>query len=110
MSPTDTNKLLRQKPSGTFLFRFSSVPGCYSISVNNQGQIGHWRIVADKTNNHLYFWINNRKYQSLRNVVEIHLIEPLQVKEGGTQNPISLERPLERDTRGNQTETLYQEL
>lgn len=111
ISPNETNKILRTKPTGTFFFRFSSVPGCYSLSVNNQGQIGHWRIVADKSNGHLYFWINQRKYESLQNLVEVHLIEPLQVKEGGSQNPIILERPLEREANKiGQTETMYSEI
>lgn len=97
MNPIETNKILLNQPSGTFLFRFSSVPGCYTLSVSNQGQVGHWRIKSEKGPDWTAFWIDERKYNSLTNIIETHLLEPLKVNaERSNQQPIRLEMPYER--------------
>jgi hypothetical protein len=97
MNPIETNKILLKQPSGTFLFRFSSVPGCYTLSVSNQGQVGHWRIKSEKGPNWTAYWIDERKYDSLTHIIETHLIEPLKVNaDRSNQLPIRLEVPYER--------------
>jgi hypothetical protein len=97
MNPIETNKLLINEPTGTFLFRFSSQPGCYTLSVSNRGQVGHWRIKSEKGRDWQYFWIDDRVYNSLQHIIEIHLVEPLHVSIKRTpQMEIRLERPFER--------------
>jgi len=107
MNPVDTNKILLKEPSGTFLFRFSSIPGCYTLSVSNQGQVGHWRIKSEKGPDWIAFWIDDRKYDSLTHIIETHLLEQLRVNsERSTQLPLRLEMPYERK---QQSEGLYSE-
>jgi len=106
MSPVDRNKMLLGQPSGTFLFRFSSFPGWYTLSVSNEGQVGHWRIKSVKGPNWENFWIDERKYDSLTNIIETHLLEPLKVNtDRSTQRPVRLETPCERKPKKD--ETLY---
>jgi len=106
MSPVDTNRMLLGQPSGTFLFRFSSFPGWYTLSVSNEGQVGHWRIKSTKGANWNAFWIDERKYDGLTNIIETHLVEPLKVNtERSTQRPVRLEFPCERKQKKD--ETLY---
>jgi len=106
MSPVDTNKLLLGQPTGTFLFRFSSYPGWYTLSVSNEGQVGHWRIKSGKGADWSAFWIDERKYNSLSHIIETHVVEPLKVNTSrSTQRPIRLEFPAERRTKRD--ETLY---
>jgi len=107
MNPVDTNKILLKEPTGTFLFRFSSVAGCYTLSVSNQGQVGHWRIKSEKGPRELWFWIDDRRYNSLPHIIETHLIEQLRVNaDRSNQLPLRLEMPYERKS---QSEGLYSE-
>jgi len=100
MTPIETNKHLLKESSGTFLFRFSSQPGCYTLSVSNQGQVGHWRIRSEKQPEGNFFFIDDRKYDGLRHIIETHLLEPLKVNsQKSTQKPIRLERACERHAK-----------
>ena len=70
--PAETaQSMLETKPLGTFLFRFSSTPGCYTLSANC-GTVGHWRINASKEGTNPIFRVDTLKYKSLHEVIEKH--------------------------------------
>lgn len=113
MTAAATTNILKERTHGAFIIRFSSQPGCFSISVNNQGQIGHWRVVSDKVDGVYGFSINERKYTSLNHIVETHLLEPLKIKSDAqtTHKPIRLEMPVDRSSvPRNQVENVYSSL
>eukprot|EP01114_Cavostelium_apophysatum_P017324 TRINITY_DN5120_c0_g1_i1.p1 TRINITY_DN5120_c0_g1~~TRINITY_DN5120_c0_g1_i1.p1 ORF type:complete len:386 (-),score=97.42 TRINITY_DN5120_c0_g1_i1:95-1252(-) len=111
MSSAEARDILLRRPIGTFLFRFSSNPGCYALSVNF-GQIGHWRITTEKFGtSYPIFRIDGRGYKSLHEVVEIHLMEPLTIKASNQTADCFLKEPVTRKTvtHTNNTYTdLYQ--
>jgi hypothetical protein len=92
----DINKYLLQRDSGTFLIRFSSVPGFYTLSVNNRGAIGHWRIKEYRQGWKSTFTIDERQYASIQDIITTHKTEPLLVTAKSTQEPIMLRSPLNR--------------
>lgn len=88
------------------------------------GQVGHWRIRSEKIGEEFSFIIDDRKYSSLNNIVEVHLIEPLKVSLAmkgsfltadcvcaqvnltrSTQRPLRLELPCERNP--HEKESIY---
>ena len=82
----DANKsrdLLERMPIGSYLFRFSSTPKCYTMSVY-YGQVGHWRIVAQKVgNSYPTFKIDDKTYKSLHDIIHTHSMQiPLIIKSG----------------------------
>ncbi len=56
-----------------FLYIYTQ-PGCYTLSVSNNGQVGHWRIKSEKGPDWGSFWIDERRYDSLQQVPTITLI------------------------------------
>lgn len=71
MEASEARPLLESRPVGSFLFRFSSQAGMYSLSVN-YGQIGHWRIESKKEGSQTIFRIDGRPYRSLHHIIESH--------------------------------------
>jgi len=97
IEPIEANNILDNTPSGTFLFRFSSQPGHYTLSVSNDGQVGHWRLRADKGPTWQQFCIENRYYESFQNIIDVHMIEPLKVKlSNSSRNSVKLIFPCQR--------------
>jgi hypothetical protein len=74
-----TINVLKSKPSGTWLMRFSTSPGCYSVTVNNAGNVNHWRITSKKENGKLVCVLNDKKYDGIVGVIKVHIVEPLHV-------------------------------
>lgn len=111
IDPIETNKILATKPTGTFLFRFSSQPGCYTLSVANAGQVGHWRIRSERGPDSETFHIDDRQYSSLANVIEVHVNEPLKINTAkSNQRPLRLEIPYERPSvEENDRDHIYSE-
>eukprot|EP01117_Protostelium_nocturnum_P014904 TRINITY_DN5723_c0_g1_i1.p1 TRINITY_DN5723_c0_g1~~TRINITY_DN5723_c0_g1_i1.p1 ORF type:complete len:1217 (-),score=517.40 TRINITY_DN5723_c0_g1_i1:54-3704(-) len=102
LDPSDTQKILLKHPTGTFLFRFSSQPRCYTLSVSNGGQVGHWRIRSQKTSDSQNFWIDDRQYSSLNEIMQVHMVEPLKVNTAkSTQLPVRLDIPVKREGGGD---------
>jgi len=82
MTAPEAKEALNNKPYGSYLFRFSNnAAGSYALSVN-YGQIGHWRIVAEKSTGYPIFRVDGRAYKSLYHIIETHTMggEPLKVK------------------------------
>ncbi|PRP78918.1 hypothetical protein PROFUN_13294 [Planoprotostelium fungivorum] len=97
LDPSETQKILLKHPTGTFLFRFSSQPKCYTLSVSNGGQVGHWRIRSQKTVDTQHFWIDERQYTSLSDIMQVHMSEVLKVNTAkSTQQPVRLTVSAER--------------
>lgn len=74
-----TINVLKSKASGTWLMRFSTSPGCYSVTVNNGGTVNHWRVTSKKEDGKFLCVLNEKKYEGLVGVIKVHIIEPLQV-------------------------------
>lgn len=73
LSPDQAQSLLREQPAGTYLFRFSSNPGAYTLSVAYHGVVGHWRIQCVKSPGEPpKFHIEHREYRSLQHIVQVH--------------------------------------
>lgn len=81
---TEAQKLLKGKPDGTFLIRFSTTnPGSYALTVAYSNTVGHWRISCEKKNFEIpTFSIDGKFYKSLDDIVQTHRFgrEPLQIK------------------------------
>eukprot|EP01117_Protostelium_nocturnum_P002699 TRINITY_DN1353_c0_g1_i1.p1 TRINITY_DN1353_c0_g1~~TRINITY_DN1353_c0_g1_i1.p1 ORF type:complete len:663 (-),score=165.35 TRINITY_DN1353_c0_g1_i1:43-2031(-) len=78
---------LKNKPSGTFLIRFSMTnPGSYALSVSNGTSVSHWRIQCfkKKPGNAPIFKLDVHEYESLDKLVKKHQPggEPLKTKSG----------------------------
>ncbi len=72
MDAPKARDLLMSLPEGSFLFRFSSTPGWYTLSVN-YGQVGHWRIEAIKQGaDKLLLKIDDRTYDSFHSIISTH--------------------------------------
>jgi len=71
MEASEARPILESRPIGSYLFRFSSQAGMYSLSVN-YGQIGHWRIESKKEGSQTTFRIDGRPYRSLHHIIETH--------------------------------------
>jgi len=78
LSAAKAKEILLDKPVGTFLVRFSSTIGSYTISVKF-GQVGHWRISTEIKNNKVVYSIDERQYKSLEEIVDLHRKDPLVV-------------------------------
>jgi len=81
LSAEDSKAAIGTAPEGTFLFRFSQSPRCYSLSVMHLGNVVHWRITSNKVDDQAEatFKIDQREYRSIRDIVETHANEPLKV-------------------------------
>jgi len=81
LSAEDSKAAIGSAPEGTFLFRFSQSPRCYSLSVMHLGNVVHWRITSTKSDDQTEatFKIDQREYSSIRDIVETHNSEPLKV-------------------------------
>jgi len=73
MTSAEAQKVLKGKPEGAFVFRFSSMPGNYALSVVYNHIVGHWRISCEKENyNQPFFMIDQRRYKSLAHILQTH--------------------------------------
>lgn len=101
LSANNAKEILSKLPSGSFLFRFSSQPGLYTLSVNYGGQIGHWRITTEKNSSGLTFYkIDNNSYVSLHKIIENHQLgngQPLPVKGNNVPQNVFLDKPADRN-------------
>jgi len=98
ISAEQAKSILSNKPYGAYLFRFSSNPGCYALTVN-YGAIGHWRITAEKYGTAPpIFKIDGRPYKNLYDIVDVHRVggEPLSIK-GSTQKSCFLKAEVDRN-------------
>lgn len=73
---------MKNKPPGSFLFRFSlTTLGQYVISVSREVGVGHWRITQQKiTRESFALKIEDRVYRSFHEIVETHEYLPLECK------------------------------
>jgi len=115
LGSSEAQKMLKGKPDGTFLLRFStSNPGSYALSVAYTGTVGHWRIQCDKPSQSTpSFKIDNREYKSLDHIVNTHKFgrEPLKIKQPrpGQPNTCYLGTPFNRTAQGQpEVEEFYQ--
>jgi hypothetical protein len=79
LSADNAKILLQDRPEGSFLFRFSGNPSCYSLSVSHSGEVTHWRISTRKTTDFdpPLFSIDDVAYPSLKDLVIYHQKFPL---------------------------------
>jgi serine/threonine protein kinase len=91
LSAPEARDQLQRENAGTYLFRFSSSPGCYALSVN-YGQVGHWRITTERrvvpgsNQQTIVYKIDTREYSSLLHIIESHQSSggvPLEIKQTG---------------------------
>lgn len=102
ITANESKDILQSLPPGSFLFRFSSNPGCYALSVN-YGQIGHWRITTEKFGvSYPVFKIDGRTYRSMHEIIEVHGMgnDPLEIKSSTSIKSCFLKIPADR-TRSN---------
>jgi len=98
-------------PKGSFLFRFSTTEGYYTLSLNYGGQVGHWRIHAQKAEtSYPTFKIDERSYRSLQDIISTHSPgkEPLIINFESSSLHCFLEIPADRQV--NRIGTNYQQL
>lgn len=111
LSAQRAKEILNKMSVGAYLFRFSSNPGCYAISVN-YGQVGHWRITTEKSDSsYPIFRIDGRPYKSLHHIIETHQLggEPLQIKSSGGTRQCFLKEAADRNiTEKKKSERLYE--
>jgi len=108
MDSKDAQRLLKGKPEGTFLVRFSTQPCFYTLSVSYSGTVGHWRIGCEKKEYQLpCFKIENRSYLSLDDVINTHKKEALKIKlpKPGQKDHCFLTNP---HVRAESVESYYQ--
>lgn len=109
MDANKAKELLQNMPIGSFLFRFSSTPRCYTLSCN-YAQVGHWRIVATKNGpGYPTFKIDDKIYLSLHDIIAKHgpnSQNPMMIK-AATVTTCYLLTPADR-TAKQQSESLYQ--
>eukprot|EP01119_Soliformovum_irregulare_P025244 TRINITY_DN92_c0_g1_i1.p1 TRINITY_DN92_c0_g1~~TRINITY_DN92_c0_g1_i1.p1 ORF type:complete len:860 (+),score=217.89 TRINITY_DN92_c0_g1_i1:181-2580(+) len=81
LSAEDCKEMLGTSAEGTFLFRFSQTPGCYSLSVMHLGTITHWRITSQKDSSatQATFKIDSQFYKSIDDIISYHMKTPLKV-------------------------------
>jgi hypothetical protein len=114
LGSSEAQKLLKGKPDGTFLLRFStSNPGFYALSVAYTGTVGHWRIQCEKPAGQTpTFKIDGREYKSLDHIVNTHKFgrEPLKIKQPrpGQPNTCYLGTPYNRTGAAVEPEEFYQ--
>jgi hypothetical protein len=107
MDANKAKELLQTMPVGSFLFRFSSTPRCYTLSCN-YAQVGHWRIVATKNGpGYPTFKIDDRIYKSLHDIISSHgpNSQPMMIKAANVT--CYLLTPADRTSK-QQQENLYQ--
>lgn len=101
MSAGKAQKILSNKPEGSFLFRFSSNPGkkyipkhniqvgsligCYALSVAltpEMGGVAHWRITADNSAGYIQFKVDSISipFSSLSEIIQKHKKVRLAIK------------------------------
>jgi len=110
MTAGEARDVLLTRPIGSFLFRFSSSPSCYTLSVN-YGQIGHWRITTEKVGtSYPTFKIDGRDYTSMYEIVDKHLEgrEPLPIKVSNVNTLCYLKDPVIRFEKHEITSTQYE--
>eukprot|EP01119_Soliformovum_irregulare_P021572 TRINITY_DN720_c0_g1_i3.p1 TRINITY_DN720_c0_g1~~TRINITY_DN720_c0_g1_i3.p1 ORF type:complete len:760 (-),score=164.71 TRINITY_DN720_c0_g1_i3:51-2330(-) len=81
---TDAQRKLKGRPDGTFLLRFSTQPGNYTLTVAYSGTVGHWRIQCEKEDGKKpVFKLDGRTYSSLDDLIQTHKSgkEPLKIKQ-----------------------------
>eukprot|EP01116_Phalansterium_solitarium_P003438 TRINITY_DN14262_c0_g1_i1.p1 TRINITY_DN14262_c0_g1~~TRINITY_DN14262_c0_g1_i1.p1 ORF type:complete len:692 (-),score=238.55 TRINITY_DN14262_c0_g1_i1:205-2280(-) len=109
LSAPDAKELLLAQPVGSFLFRFSSQPGLYALSVHygpREGadfpsKVGHWRITTEAgRGSYPVFLIDGRAYESLHHIVQTHAAggEALEVKNQDGYDCCYLALPTSRNT------------
>jgi len=104
IDPAEAGNILLKSRPGAFLFRYSSTPKFYTLSANNKHRVGHWRIATEGKK----FLIDDRKYNSLQQIIEIHVIEPLKVNiVRSSQTPLILEVPCSRSAKHEKEESIY---
>lgn len=95
-SPDEITAGLLSQDSGAFCFRFSRVPGCYTLTVNANGSIGHWRISGGKKRGERTLFIDSKAYKSLFDIVRVHKKQALIIKLTGKSQKVMLGQPMKR--------------
>jgi len=111
ISAEEAKKILFSLPTGSFLFRFSSKAGQYALSVN-YGQVGHWRIIAEKkAPGPPILVIDDHSYASFQSIVETHRVggDSLVVKGSGITS-CYLRFPVKREDYYKAPKTQYDRL
>lgn len=84
LNSEETKKCLNNEPKGTFLIRFSSEAGRYTLSACIGSCVSHWRINLKKSNGSLSAYIvESDTFSSLASLVEFYTTHELV---GVTQN------------------------
>jgi len=65
ISTNQSVNLLKHRPEGSFLIRFSSVEGYFTISQNNQGKVKHQRFKRDNSK----YTINEAEYDTIEDLI-----------------------------------------
>jgi len=96
----ETNEILRVHEGG-FIIRFSSKPRFFSLSVQSQGNIAHWRIEIKKTllREVPKFILCNAEFASLYSLIEEYKVNVLPQPEDMPTQQFVLVMPIDRQTR-----------
>jgi hypothetical protein len=82
MTSGEARDFLVNKETGTFLFRFSSKPKTYTLSVANSSGVSHWRILCTRNVKHgVRFTIGkgSESFASLTDLARAYAKIPLDV-------------------------------
>ncbi|PRP77395.1 hypothetical protein PROFUN_14401 [Planoprotostelium fungivorum] len=89
--------ILHQQEVGAFLVRFSSQPKVYTLSLRFRLTCSHWRITSEKMMNGMLYTMGTRTYKSLDELIERHMVEPLDGDEEGQPVQYVLEKATDRN-------------
>jgi hypothetical protein len=111
MSAAEAKDMLQNQPFGSYLFRFSSNPGCYALSIQ-YGQVGHWRITTEKVGtSYPTFQIDGRTYKSMYEIIDVHQVaaEPLTIRASNNIKHCFLKQPMDKNI-AKKREGVYEEM
>eukprot|EP00027_Filamoeba_sp_ATCC50430_P012341 CAMPEP_0168563464 /NCGR_PEP_ID=MMETSP0413-20121227/12691_1 /TAXON_ID=136452 /ORGANISM="Filamoeba nolandi, Strain NC-AS-23-1" /LENGTH=770 /DNA_ID=CAMNT_0008595001 /DNA_START=99 /DNA_END=2411 /DNA_ORIENTATION=- len=87
-SHSKSKELLKDKPAGSFLLRFSKEPGSYQLSLSSGESTAHVRIAFQENR----YMIETREYDSLESLMNIHKENPISTLYG----EIKLTEPVDK--------------
>jgi hypothetical protein len=78
LSALETAELLKSRPTGTYLLRFStSVTECFTLTVFDGTEVRHWRLSVTNTADMQGIWLDNRYFSSIAEFTEAFRRAPL---------------------------------
>lgn len=101
LSVEETKRLLIELSAGTYLIRFSSEPGRYTLSVSDFGTVSNWRIDLKKQTNSISLSLTeDQVFSSFRDLVDHFTKHELPGK--NLAEKLKLKEPLKRDAKKKQ--------